>query len=362
MDANKVNKNQQPGQPMINRGSSFPGEMEFTFLGTGAAIPSKYRNVSSTLIRFRLEKSSSGRAWKSILLDCGEGTYFQMCRRYGTNRAREIVQRELELIWVSHMHADHHLGLMKLLLTRNENPEMKDKVFIVAPSAMLTFLQEYEEVDTSISGSYKFFSCGPETKPIVATPAACLTKPPTLNSVATDNSIMNDSFKDVKTRLGLSSLVNVPVQHCFDAFGLVLEFSSGLKVVYSGDTEPCDALVKAGMNAEILIHEATLDDEKEAEAREKKHSTVSEAVNVGKRMQARRTILTHFSQRYPKIPIISTATATGDNNSERNEACSDSTVVVAFDLMSLTLGQLEFGHLLLPILQQIFSNETSLEG
>lgn len=34
------------------------------------------------------------------------------------------------------------------------------------------------------------------------------------------------------------------------------------------------------------------------------HSTYSEAISVGKDMNAKFTILTHFSQRYYKIPLI----------------------------------------------------------
>merc|ERR1712059_210565 len=75
------------------------------FLGTGAAIPSKYRNVSSTLVHMSEEVS--------VLLDCGEGTYGQLCRHYGHNT--DDVLKKVKIIFVSHMHADHHLGLISLL-------------------------------------------------------------------------------------------------------------------------------------------------------------------------------------------------------------------------------------------------------
>jgi ribonuclease Z len=57
----------------------------------------------------------------------------------------------------------------------------------------------------------------------------------------------------------------------------------------------------AAMGADLLIHEATFEDGMEAEAALKRHSTVGEALDVARRMDARCTILTHFSQRYPKI-------------------------------------------------------------
>lgn len=52
---------------------------------------------------------------------------------------------------------------------------------------------------------------------------------------------------------------------------------------YSGDTRPCDSLVQAGQNATLLIHEATMDDGMQAEARAKRHATIGEAIEMGKK-------------------------------------------------------------------------------
>ena len=54
----------------------------------------------------------------------------------------------------------------------------------------------------------------------------------------------------------------------------------------------------------MLIHEATFDDELQGDAKAKKHSTTSEALGVGLAMRARRVVLTHFSQRYQRIPVM----------------------------------------------------------
>ena len=44
-----------------------------------------------------------------MLLDCGEGTYGQLRRRYGA--ASDEIIGSLKCIWISHIHADHHAGL-----------------------------------------------------------------------------------------------------------------------------------------------------------------------------------------------------------------------------------------------------------
>lgn len=94
---------------------------------------------------------------------------------------------------------------------------------------------------------------------------------------------------------------------------------------YSGDTKPCGELAAAGAGATLLIHEATLADEQWDLADFKKHSTLGQAVEIGRRcidspsymrlpvtnclctvypprMKAKNLLLTHFSARYPKVP------------------------------------------------------------
>lgn len=76
--------------------------MEVVFLGTGAAMPSKYRNVTSIYFN-RFQRGG-------MLLDCGEGTFGQLTRRFGLAKVKDVVCG-LACVWVSHIHADHHAGL-----------------------------------------------------------------------------------------------------------------------------------------------------------------------------------------------------------------------------------------------------------
>ena len=47
----------------------------------------------------------------------GEGSYGQLVRRYGADGAADVVRR-LRCVWISHIHADHHAGLPRLLALR----------------------------------------------------------------------------------------------------------------------------------------------------------------------------------------------------------------------------------------------------
>lgn len=98
-----------PGTYALWTGAS-PQEGRVTFLGTGSALPSKYRNVTSNLLTF-------GDA--HLLLDAGEGTYGQLYRNVGGDQDRlRALLASLHAVWISHNHADHHLGLVRILSER----------------------------------------------------------------------------------------------------------------------------------------------------------------------------------------------------------------------------------------------------
>lgn len=101
---------------------STEGALTVTPLGTGSAIPSKYRNVSGTLLHLPKEQPEDPTQY--ILLDAGEGTWGQIARRFGHGDAaareesQEDVLRGLKMIFLSHMHQDHHAGIATILRKR----------------------------------------------------------------------------------------------------------------------------------------------------------------------------------------------------------------------------------------------------
>ncbi|KAJ1303645.1 hypothetical protein OPQ81_008073 [Rhizoctonia solani] len=124
-------------------------DLEVIALGTGSALPSKYRNVSATLIRVP--------GYGSPLFDCGENTLGQLRRMYGHDRANEILS-DLKVIWISHLHADHHLGTASVIGAWNEVTMTKKtenhsaagpvpRLSVVAHTHMLDWLREYADVE-----------------------------------------------------------------------------------------------------------------------------------------------------------------------------------------------------------------------
>uniref|UniRef100_A0A8D2AUM7 Zinc phosphodiesterase ELAC protein 2 n=1 Tax=Sciurus vulgaris TaxID=55149 RepID=A0A8D2AUM7_SCIVU len=293
---------------------------EIIFLGTGSAIPMKIRNVSSTLVNLSPDKS--------LLLDCGEGTFGQLCRHYGDQVDR--VLGTLAAVFVSHLHADHHTGLLNILLQRERALVSLGKPFhpllVVAPTQLRAWLQQYHN------------QCQEVLHHVSMIPAKCLQK-----GAEVSNPTVEKLIRLLLEACDLEEFQTCLVRHCKHAFGCALVHTSGWKVVYSGDTMPCEALVQMGKDATLLIHEATLEDGLEEEAVEKTHSTTSQAIGVGMRMNAEFIMLNHFSQRYAKIPLFSP---------DFNEK-----VGIAFDHMKVRFGDFPTMPKLIPPLKALFADD-----
>ncbi|MBW01070.1 Zinc phosphodiesterase ELAC protein 2, partial [Eschrichtius robustus] len=253
-------KTVQDGPAPAEKRGQYP---EVVFLGTGSAIPMKIRNVSSTLINISSDAS--------LLLDCGEGTFGQLCRHYGDEVDRLL--GTLAAVFVSHLHADHHTGLLNILLQRERALVSLGKpchpLLVVAPTQLRAWLQQYHT------------QCQPLLHHVSIIPAKCLQK-----GAEVSNPKVERLISLLLETCGLEEFQTCLVRHCKHAFGCALVHTSGWKVVYSGDTMPCEALVQMGKDATLLIHEATLEDGLEEEAVEKTHSTTSQAIGVGMRMNA----------------------------------------------------------------------------
>uniref|UniRef100_A0A8C0H9G7 ribonuclease Z n=1 Tax=Chelonoidis abingdonii TaxID=106734 RepID=A0A8C0H9G7_CHEAB len=271
----------QAGPVRSGEESHYP---EIVFLGTGSAIPMKIRNVSATLIN-----SSST---QSLLLDCGEGTFGQLCRHYGDQVDKILCNTAA--VFVSHIHADHHTGLLNILLERQRafvsRGQPSSPLLLIAPTQIMSWLHQYHD---NLPPWLVFQTC--------------------------------------------------EVRHCKNAFACSMEHTSGWKIVYSGDTMPCEALVRMGKDATLLIHEATLEDGLEEEAVEKTHSTTSQAIGVGMKMNAEFIMLNHFSQRYAKIPLFS--------------ADFSDKVGIAFDHMRVCFGDFVTIPKLIQPLKALFADE-----
>ncbi|KAL8644195.1 MAG: hypothetical protein Q9226_007887 [Calogaya cf. arnoldii] len=293
-------------------GQNLPSQdAEVICLGTGSSAPSKYRNVSATLLRVP--------GCGSYLFDCGEGTLGQLRRLYNPTEL-EGVLRDLKAIWISHMHADHHLGTTSVIKAwREANYGLSDgrvgppfpretpmsfveavqekRLFLFAGGQMIQWLAEYSSVEAY--GYDKLVAI--KTSPSKAHTYSHLEWRGAQLGFHTHDPFMNRAMTEAT---GIKNLVSCYVAHCFGAQAVTVRFHTGFAFSYSGDCRPSKAFVRIGRGSTVLVHEATFDDEMQGDAQAKKHSTMSEAIGVASAMGAKRLILTHFSQRYQKLPNL----------------------------------------------------------
>ncbi|PHH70324.1 hypothetical protein CDD82_7204 [Ophiocordyceps australis] len=69
---------------------------------------------------------------------------------------------------------------------------------------------------------------------------------------------------------------------------------------------------------------------------------MAEALDVAARMRARRTLLTHFSQRYTKAASL-----------QQHDLQPDSHVLLAFDMMRVVLGEYAEAACFVPVVQRL---------
>uniref|UniRef100_A0A383WFV3 ribonuclease Z n=1 Tax=Tetradesmus obliquus TaxID=3088 RepID=A0A383WFV3_TETOB len=164
------------------------------------------------------------------------------------------------------------------------------------------------------------------------------------------------AYQAVREVCGLSELEPFSVKHVPHRTGLRLESKDGWKVVFSGDTRPCQAVIDAARGATLLVHEATCEDELQEAAIAKKHSTTAEALGVAAAAGAYRTVLTHFGNRSTHVRRTKPRAA-ADGVEAGSDLAAVGSVVVGFDLMSINLADLAWLPKALPVLDELFKEE-----
>ena len=267
--------------------------LEVIFLGTGGIMPTKERNVPSIALRYKGE---------IILWDVGEGTLRQL------NTAK-LSPMKIEKIFITHFHGDHYLGLMSLIQTmtlwNRERP-----LHIYGPKYTFEFIQNYlksgffapsfeihvhELGEARLKfGDYEIWSFKVEHGI------------PALGYVFKERDKRGNFDLEKISELGLKPgpwmkelelkgkiEINGRVIHLEDVTGRP---KKGVKIVYTGDTEPCDRVRLFSEKADLLIHEATYLTEEERG--ESYHTTVNEACEVAEKAKVKLLALFHRAPRY----------------------------------------------------------------
>ncbi len=270
--------------------------IRLTFLGTSAAAPTISRNVSGLAIK---------REGHLMLFDCGEGSQRQMMR-YGTGF-------DVKDVFFTHMHADHFLGIIGFVRTlwmadRQEpmhlwGPKPAGRVLHTALHLGVERakfpIEIHELTDGEVVKRDGFEIHAFDVEHRMRAMGYALVEPDRpgrfdLGKAEALGIPRGSLYRDLQ----LGKSVSLEDGRTITPDQVVGASRPGRKVVVSGDTRPCSAVVKAASGADLLVHEGTFGDDDMERALETAHSTAREAARVARDANAKRLILTHVSSRY----------------------------------------------------------------
>lgn len=276
--------------------------MKIVFLGTGGTYPSKLRNVTSIALQMPGEV---------VMFDCGEGTQRQLMRS-------SVSFMRIKKIFISHLHADHFLGLPGLIQSMSLNGR-EDDLRIYGPDGIV------ETVGAIMRLGY--FDSGFKVVASALRPGAKSDFGGyVVKCVRADHSVPSLAYSlEEKPRTGKFDLkkakrLGIPEGPLYrrlqEGKSVIVGGKTvkpeqvlgrprpGRKVVYSGDTKPSKKVIELARGADVLIHDSTLDSTYSTLAARFGHSTAKEAAGVAKRAGVEVLFLIHLSPRYEDVSVI----------------------------------------------------------
>lgn len=255
-------------------------QMKITILGSGTCVPRLDRYPCAVLIRTDTA---------TVLLDAGPGIIGQILKT-------GISLDDIDAILLSHLHPDHCADIVPFLFATRYPRMMRNTPLLLAGG----------------TGLRRWFD--------------------RVNLAYGDALMLPDGLLDIRelpeaggpeSFVGGLSLAWGPVRHKPESRAFRITDNTGCAAVYSGDTEPCDALVDLARNADLLICESALPDE----FRVPNHLTPSLAGDIAARACVGQLVLTHL---YPECD--------GRDLTAQCRKTFSGRVTVAEDLMVLSPG------------------------
>jgi ribonuclease Z len=273
--------------------------IRITFLGTSASRPTVGRNVSAIAVQ---------REGEVMLWDCGEGTQRQMMR-YGTGFS-------LSSIFVTHLHADHYLGIIGLLRTLALQGRTEPLEVYGPPESRATLTEAIHLGVARIGFPVNIEELAPGDRArrsdfdVVAFEVR--------HGIPAVGYVLAEHDRPGRFDVERARSLGIPEGPLFgrlhagqsvEVAGRVIRPDEvvgpprpGRRVVYTGDTRPMESTVEVAAGAQVLIHDCTFGDDEAGRAHDTFHSTALGAAEIAHRADVGALFLTHLSARYSAAP------------------------------------------------------------
>lgn len=283
--------------------------MECVLLGTGGMMPMPGRPLTSVAVR------TGGAVY---LLDCGEGTQVPY-------KANHVGMRALRMVALTHLHADHCLGLPGVLMLRSQM-EQASPLTIVGPVGIERFTRNViRDLACRITFRLDFVELDPRDEPDKKEPLPVAYRDdlvslrwlPLRHSVFCVGYRVEEHQRPGKFSMEAAKKLEIPPGPLFGRLqggetvtlpdGRTVEPTavlgsprSGRHVAFCTDTSPCKNLYRVLENADLAFLEGMFLPEHAEEAAQKRHLAVKDSARIADRAGAKETILVHLSPRYDK--------------------------------------------------------------
>lgn len=266
--------------------------IDVTLIGTGGMLPLPNRFLSSCLIEYN---------GKSILIDCGEGTQVSLSKG-----KCHIVK--IDIILITHCHADHVTGLPGLLLSIG-NAGRTEPLYIAVPRGQVKIVNSLLVVCGFLPYEVRIVEL-PEKSYSFEQIGLNITTIPLKHHI---NCLGYSIELSLKPRFlpEKAKKLNIPVQFWkilhsgesveFDNNKVTPEMVLGderppIKISYVTDTRPTKDINEIVENSDLFICEGMYgDDENKENAVSKRHMLFSEAAQIAKASNVKELWLTHYS-------------------------------------------------------------------
>ncbi|MCU0341175.1 MAG: ribonuclease Z [Spirosomaceae bacterium] len=280
-------------------------QFSVTILGAGSATPTLTRHPSAQLITYDND---------CFLVDCGEGTQFQML-------AYRMRPSRLKAVFISHLHGDHYFGLIGLLSSLNLGGRTED-LRLFGPRGLDEILTlHFKLSQTPLQFLVHFQELSPDA------PALIFDHPHfTVSTIPLDHRIPCTGFlfreKPRQRNLIKEKLSeDIPFEYLrllkegrdvYDESGHLLlgvaEYTLPAppprSYAYCSDTRYDERLVEYVRGVNLLYHEATFGDDLAHQATERFHATAREAGIIARKAQVQQLLIGHFSSRYKTFEML----------------------------------------------------------